>query len=211
MIDVAVVAAGQIHQSQHLIQSGGNACQTATGGRDCCGAHAVQTLHLVTGEEADYAAEVGMSPAGTGHEVFDNFPDRRGLVEMLLHELLHRKLAFLAGIAVHFGEPDLLAADEGVGRRPGVEMELIPKTQQVLQGPPQGPIVLAAQQSHAVEALRVRFAVTCKADPAQQLQIAQPAGRALQIGLEQVHGIARFAVFRTFLAARFLDQTHQGR
>ncbi len=126
--------------------------------------------------------------------------------KVLPHELLDRQQPFGALEAEGRGNAQLLGAVELVVGLAGGKVHLVAQPQQELERGALLLVVFAIQVAHQPQAVWIGIAVSGEADPAQQLDLAQPAGRTFDVGLEQVD---RLAELPAFFAARLFDGRHQ--
>src|ERR1043165_4317613 len=85
-------------------------------------------------------------------------------------------------------------------------MQVVANPKQKIAGVAQPALLLLGEIAALCQAVEVAFAIADKTDPANELQIAQAAAGALDIGLQHKYG---FTVFNAFFAARILGRGEQ--
>ena len=164
--------------------------QPCAGGGNLAHADAVVAL--------DVAAEDGVEHArrhrGTGKvrrlAPAHHLPDVVRVPKVVAHELLDRQHAFAAAVAHHLGHAELLGSIEQVLGRVGVEVHFVAQPQQEGLGVLQAVVLELRHRPLHEEPLGVGLAMLGEADPAEQMDVAQAAARALHVRFEQVEALA---------------------
>ena len=144
--------------------------------------------------------------AGLFREPRYHVTDLRSVAEIIPHELLHGEHSRHGPIAAEFGDAELLRPVQHVRRFPGVEMELVPQPKQILGGVADNLLITRREDSQVVESRGLGRCVAGHADPAEQLEIAKSAPRALHVRLQQVH---RFAEADAFFPPGAVEVRHE--
>src|SRR5689334_10674713 len=85
-------------------------------------------------------------------------------------------------------------------------MHVVADAEQELARAAERPLVVLQDFAHHPQARGIGLAIAGEAEPADELNVAQPAGGTLEIGLEQIH---RLAELRAFVGPRPLDRFHK--
>ena len=92
--------------------------------------------------------------------------------------------------AAALGQAKLLRAGQHVAGLAGVKVQIVAKPKQKGIGRLDGVVVFPAQRAAITQFGEVGYAVAGEADPAQQLEIAERALRALDVGLQEEDRLA---------------------
>ncbi len=203
--DRRVVEVRQLGQPHDLRQVAAKFLQAAAGGGDSGGPHAKPLLHAMAQHGGGQPGEP-LPTHRLGHEPLDHVAHLVRVAEILAHELFHRQQPGDRLVAQGRGDPQLLAARQHVGGLAGVEVQLVAEPEEEFTRPLDRCKVFVAQCAAVAQFARIGRAVANESDPAEQLQVAQPAGGSLDVGLQQEDG---FAVAGPLFEPRLHDRRHQ--
>ncbi|GBC87707.1 hypothetical protein HRbin12_01724 [bacterium HR12] len=116
--------------------------------------------------------------------------DLTGVLEHATHQRVHRREIGLVGEAEPPRDLRLLLQVEPVGGPAGLQVERAPDPQQELVGVLQGGGLGGAEQPAGAQHPEVALAPEDGGEPAEGVDVPQPAGALLQVRLEQVTDVA---------------------
>ena len=114
-------------------------------------------------------------------------PPQHGRRQVVVaHELLDRELVRAAAVAEGLGDRDLVLEGQAILLASPQPVQLVARAQQDVAGGAQVRGLLRREDRHPQQLGHARGAVALVAQPAQDVQIAQPALPLLEVGLEHV-------------------------
>ena len=179
--------------------------QAAAAGQQARRANVDAVLDAVTKRQR-HEPLLAAARLGVGGKTCGNVAHRVGVAKVIAHELLDRQQTARRLIAAQLGDAELLGPIEGVGRVPGVEVQLVPQPQQELGRLANRRHVFFLQLAQGLQLAEIGSSVSNQPEPADQLDVAQAAPRALHIRLQEEDG---FAVAQPLLPAVLLDSRHE--
>ena len=128
------------------------------------------------------------------------------VAEVVPHEAFDGQHAGRRPVAELLGNAKLFGPIEHVGRPAGVEVQLVAQAQQQFSGLLDGGKIFVGKDLQLPQLGRLAGAVADQSDPAEQLQIAQPAARSLDVRLQEIHRLAEAGAFGLPLADDVADE-----